>query len=191
MQRFLSMDDSTHKSLDTLYVEDDEALASVTKRALEKHGLRICHCSDIDSALQALQDNCFDRALLDLKIGQDTSLQLLAELKKHNPDILAVLLTGYGSIATAVQAMKLGAHNYLAKPVSADEILAAFRQDAGQGAEAEKNGVAAPAPSLRQIEWESIQRALQENDGNISATARQLKMHRRTLQRKLQKKQQP
>ena len=98
------------------------------------------------------------------------------------------MLTGYGSIATAVKAIKSGAHNYLTKPVSVDDILSAFDEASEHSNDLHSVESMIKSPSLKQIEWESIQKALDANNGNISATARQLKMHRRTLQRKLQKK---
>ncbi|WP_317933367.1 response regulator transcription factor [Halioxenophilus sp. WMMB6] len=167
-----------------LYLEDDPALAHVTSRALARGGFDVCHCDSLAGLRMAVAEGHYSHALLDLKIGQDNSLELIEELKQAGIDTI-VMLTGYGSIRTAVQAMKLGAVNFLSKPCSAQEIIAALL--------GEEEGVAAQPdelakPSLRSVEWETIQQALEENNGNISATAKQLKMHRRTLQRKLQKR---
>lgn len=169
-----------------LFVEDDEALAFVTKRALEKRDYTVHWFSELRKARAHLPKLSLDYALLDLKVGKETSLDFIAQIKQTHPGVAIVLLTGYGSIATAVQAMKLGAINYLTKPCSIEQIIAALRNDGSAAIPAEP--VEMEIPSLRRVEWEVIQKALDENDGNISATARQLKMHRRTLQRKLQKR---
>jgi two-component system, response regulator RegA len=168
-----------------LYLEDDDALAFVTQRALERRGFQVTHYASVTAALKGLVENEFDAALLDLKVGNETSLELIATIKKQQ-DIPIVLVTGYGSIQTAVQAIKLGAVNYLSKPCSIDDIVAALGENTTEVEVAEELDLM--APSLRRLEWEAIQKALDENDGNISATARQLKMHRRTLQRKLNKR---
>lgn len=171
-----------------LYLEDDEALAFVTQRALERRGFSVSHYLTRENVQQTLGQQTFDYALLDLKIGNQTSLDLITEIHQHYPNIPIVILTGYGSIRTAVEAMRLGAINFLSKPCSIDEIIHALQNQAiadKPTAEAELK-----TPSLKNQEWELIQKALDENNGNISATARQLQMHRRTLQRKLQKKQQ-
>ncbi len=168
------------------YVEDDKALADVTCRALQKRGFDVDHFSSVASAEEALGAGIYSHALIDLKIGNDLSLDLIKPLRKRQPEINIILLTAYASIATAVQAVKLGADNYLSKPATISDILRAFAND--------ENTLTAGASeedmvmSVKRLEWEHIQRALAENNGNISATARQLKMHRRTLQRKLQKK---
>jgi len=170
---------------DILYLEDDAALAFVTKRALEKRGYNVDLSSSIESARANLSRVTYRYALLDLKIGNETSLDLIKDIKKLQ-NIPIVLLTGYGSIRTAVQAMKLGAVNFLSKPCSLMEIIAALEDKV---VDPHQNTHEQVTPlSLRKLEWEAIQKALDENEGNISATARQLKMHRRTLQRKLQKK---
>jgi two-component system response regulator RegA len=168
-----------------LYLEDDEALAFVTKRALERRGYAVTHCATLASANECISSHSFACALLDLKIGKESSLDFIAALKQRQ-DIPIVLVTGYGSIQTAVQAMKLGAINYLTKPCSIVDIVKALAEMPATDLGADTIVIA--APSLAQLEWEAIQKALAENAGNISATARQLKMHRRTLQRKLDKK---
>lgn len=170
--------------MNLLFIEDDEALAFVTKRALERRGHAVSWFESLAEARKHLHQLCIDHALLDLKVGMETSLSFIAEIQQAHGAIPIVLLTGYGSIATAVQAIKLGAVNYLTKPCSVEEILTAFYSESS---EALPDGQDVQSPSLRRLEWEVIQKALNENDGNISATARQLRMHRRTLQRKLQK----
>lgn len=176
------------EQLKLIYVEDDAALAKVTSRVLSRHGITVSHFDNIADAKRMTEDASFDWALLDLKVGQETSLELVSHLKQKQPCTRIIVLTGYGSIATAVRAMKSGAHNYLTKPVSVEEILLAFREEAGETGTNAVDEAGFEGPSLKQVEWDTIQKALDENDGNVSATARQLKMHRRTLQRKLQKK---
>ena len=122
--------------------------------------------------------------MLDLNLGGESGLRLLPHLREQAPQAVILVLTGYASIATAVDAIKLGAAQYLAKPAGVDDILAAFEQ--------REPNPAQHAPehtmSVRRLTWEHIQRVLAEHDGNVSATARALKMHRRTLQRKLAKR---
>lgn len=170
-----------------LYVEDDEILAQVTSQALQRRGFDVSHCADFETASQVIQTQHFAFALLDLKLGNTSSLPLLEMLLIRNPGAQALVLTGYASIATAVQAIKIGAVNYLTKPATVTDILSAFASDA-EVAEDEIQKTPSESLSLKRLEWERIQQALLENNGNISATARQLKMHRRTLQRKLEKR---
>lgn len=166
-----------------IYVEDDAALAGVTCSALERRGFTVEHFVSLKSVECCDHLQLFTHALLDLKLEDGYSLPLIERLTEANPDIKTVVLTGYASLATAVQAVKMGAVNYLAKPATVDEVLVAFDDKLSAGVDEH-----AEAMSLRRREWETIQAALAANEGNISATARQLKMHRRTLQRKLQKR---
>ncbi|MGB4248823.1 MAG: response regulator transcription factor [Pseudohongiellaceae bacterium] len=169
-----------------LLVEDDEVFAHVICRAMRQRGYQIVHAASLPAATQCMETEVFDHAILDLNLSGHSSLPLIPLLKQLNPAMQILVLTGYASIATAVEAIKLGANNYLSKPADADEILAALVQDSEGGTE---NSASIQEPmSVRRLEWEHIQKVLKENDGNISETARQLKMHRRTLQRKLQKK---
>ncbi len=169
-----------------LLVEDDEVFAQVTVRAMERRGYLLSHADSADAARALLEAEQFDLAILDLNLGGHSSLQLIKELRSSNPDMRILILTGYASIATAVEAIKQGADNYLAKPADANEILAALLPGAQPGMP-DAHSIQSPM-SVKRLEWEHIQKVLKENDGNISETARQLKMHRRTLQRKLQKK---
>ena len=131
----------------------------------------------------------FDCALLDLKIHHDSGLELIAPLRAANPRARIILLTGYSSIPTAVAAIKLGADDYLCKPTGGDQLEAALLGDpASAQSEPELPEITSAPLSVNRLAWEHIQRVLAENDGNISATARALGMHRRTLQRKLQKR---
>lgn len=164
------------------YVEDDDALAYMTTKALVRRGFDVTHCHSLTEARQQLSAFNYPYALLDLKLDDGTSLDLVRDLVSQHPRIKIVLLTGYASIATAVQAIKLGAFNYLSKPATIEEILSAF------GDQAPIDDSMVNNISLKRLEWEKIQQALADNNGNISATARSLKMHRRTLQRKLEKR---
>ncbi len=165
------------------YVEDDKMLALMTSKALVRKGFKVKHFENLADATAGIEEGpSYSHALLDLKLEDGNSLSLISELVAAHPSIKVLLLTGYASIATAVQAIKLGAHNYLAKPATVDDIMTAFGEQSAVENSPE-NGI-----SLKRLEWEKIQQALVENNGNISATARQLKMHRRTLQRKLEKR---
>jgi two-component system response regulator RegA len=169
-----------------LLVEDDEIFGRVISRAMQQRGFEVVHALSLDAANGTLSTQVFDLAVLDLNLGGHSSLPLIPMLKQRNQHMRILVLTGYASITTAVDAIKLGADNYLAKPADADEILTALLGDSTPYQE-DPNAIDEPM-SIRRLEWEHIQKILKENDGNISETARQLKMHRRTLQRKLQKR---
>lgn len=181
---------SAHNTQHMLYLEDDDALAFMTSKALTRRGFMVHHVSTINGLnaqyLQAEAQTPFSHALLDMKLDDGNSLTLLETLIQRYPGINVVLLTGYASIATAVQAIKLGAHNYLPKPASIEEIMTAFGEPCLPLPENDEPQD--QAMSLKRIEWEKIQQALLDNNGNITLTAKQLNMHRRTLQRKLQKR---
>ena len=168
-----------------LLVEDDVVFAKVVMRALALRNYSVSHADSFSTAKQLLKCDGLHYAILDLNLDGQSSLELIPLLKKSNPKMRILVLTGYASIATAVEAIKLGADNYLAKPADTDEILLALLREEHHH---ELNETMQEPMSVRRLEWEHIQKVLQENDGNISATARQLKMHRRTLQRKLQKR---
>jgi len=167
-----------------LIVDDDPVFTQVMSRSLSRRGYTPVVADSAESALPLIEEHQPSLASLDLKMEGDTGLNLLPQLIQRIPDCKVVILTGYSSIATAVEAIKLGAVNYLPKPADTDEILAALQQtDANPEQE-----IAEKPMSVNRLTWEHIQKVLTENDGNISATARQLGMHRRTLQRKLQKR---
>jgi two-component system response regulator RegA len=170
-------------SMNLLLVEDDAALAAATRNSMERRGITVWHADSAPAARALIGTTEFDAAVLDLRLPGDSGLTLIAPLRAAYPDMRILLLTGYASIATAVDAIKLGATNYLPKPATVSDILAALEQDAP---EADRPVSANPLPVDR-LEWEHIQKVLAEHDGNISATARALQMHRRTLQRKLLK----
>lgn len=166
-----------------LIVDDEQVFTQVLARALSRRGYEVREAHDAGQALALVESFQPQRVTLDLKMADGSGLQLIQPLLKVLPDLNIVVLTGYSSIATAVQAIKLGASNYLCKPANADEILTAFEAQTGPGVE-----VADSPISVNRLEWEHIQKVLAEHDGNVSATARALGMHRRTLQRKLHKR---
>ena len=166
---------------DWLLIDDDDAFLQVLQRSLSRHGIEARLAHGHREAKTALSERHFHRCVLDLNLAGESGLQLLPELLEIRPELEILVLTGYGSIATAVEAMRRGAVNYLCKPVTVNQLLAGFEPiDAPPDLRAEP-------PSVEEMEWEHIQRVLNENEGNVSATARALNMHRRTLQRKLQK----
>lgn len=169
-----------------LLVDDDALYLRVLQRTLQRHGMTCTLAHDQATALQVAGADDFDFALLDLKLEHSSGLSLIEPLRRLHPRMRILMISGYASIATAVEAIKLGADDYLAKPVAVDSLLRALKGDAAATAPAplEDSGMI----PLHRLEWEHIQRALQETDGNVSAAARLLGMHRRSLQRKLAKK---
>ncbi len=171
-----------------LVIDDDAIFNAVLVRALERRGYPahgVTAAADAVAAARALQPS---HVVLDLNIGGVSGLPLIPSLLIAAPDCRIVVLTGYASIVTAVEAIKLGAIQYLAKPIEVDAIIAAFAADGEPVADDAAVAVASDPMSVSRLEWEHIQRVLHENDSNVSATARALKMHRRTLQRKLAKR---
>lgn len=169
-----------------LVVDDDATFNAVLTRALTRRGYEARGATDAAAALAEAEHSPPDAVVLDLNLGSSSGLQLIRPLLELAPHCRIVVLTGYASIATAVEAVKLGAVQYFAKPVEVEAIIAAFAPAAGEPAAAAE--VPSDPLSVSRLEWEHIQRVLHEHDGNISATARALKMHRRTLQRKLAKR---
>ena len=165
-----------------LVVEDDEALRSRLAAALRRRGHQAIEASSQAEALAAVA-RAPTHAILDLRLGDDDGLAVLAALRAELPDLQAVVLTGYGSIATAVDAVRLGAVSFLQKPATLEMILTAFER----GTQPLATTPDYAPPSLARAEWEHIQRVLSDCGGNISEAARRLGLHRRTLQRKLQK----
>jgi two-component system response regulator RegA len=169
-----------------LVVDDDVRFAETLARALERRGWVASVAHTIDGALAAVRARSVDAAIVDLRLGEQDGLTLIEPLHALGAGIRIVVLTGYASIATAVKAIKLGADDYLAKPVTASAVVDTLLR--GEKPTAAPAAPRAEPMSPRRLEWEHIHRVLAEQAGNISATARTLKMHRRTLQRKLAKK---
>ncbi len=167
-----------------LLVDDDDTFCQVLSAALERRGFAVRVAHDVVEGLAAAEGDAPEFAVIDLKMPGPSGLELVKKLKALDAHTRIVVLTGYASVATAVEAIKLGATHYLAKPADADEIVAAFSRDSGNAAVPLE---AKPLP-LSRLEWEHIQKVLTECGGNISETARRLGMHRRTLQRKLGKR---
>jgi len=164
-----------------LLVEDDERFRERLARALTARDCEVRAVATRAEAVTAATDESPELALVDLKLAADSGLDVVRDLHAIDPTTRIVVLTGYGSIATALESMRLGATNYLTKPVNADQVLAAF-----EGREAPA-GTPVTVPSLARVEWEHIQRVLSDCDGNVSQAARLLGIHRRSLQRKLAK----
>ena len=176
------MTQSCEETASLLLVDDDETFCKVLSAALEKRGFCVCVAHSVEQAIPLARANPPEFAVIDLKMGGAPGLVLVKALHELDPNTRIVVLTGYASIATAVEAIKLGATQYLAKPANADEIVAAFGHTADSDAP-----IKAQPTQIENLEWEHIQRVLHEHGDNISATARALNMHRRTLQRKLAK----
>ena len=168
-----------------LLIDDDETFNRILGRALSSRGFAVTSAHSIDEArAQIANSNEPPFAVIDLNLAGFSGLQLIRVIKAASPAARVVVLTGYASISTAIDAIKLGADQYLAKPVDVDAIARALRDEKVPDEEA----VPGRLISIPRLQWEHIQRVLYEHRGNISATARALDMHRRTLQRKLAKK---
>jgi two-component system response regulator RegA len=162
-----------------LIVDDDATFRERLVKAMRDRGYDASGASGHASAIAAAREDSPELALVDLRLPGESGLAVVRDLKAIDPSTVVVVLTGYGSIATAVESVKLGASSYLTKPADADQIVAAFHgvqpaDDAG-------------VPSLARVEWEHIQRVLTDAGGNVSQAARRLGIHRRSLQRKLSK----
>ena len=166
-----------------LLVDDDATFRAVLAEALEKRGYTVRVAHDVPSGMAAALGDPPEYAVIDLKMPGPSGLELVQKPKQLDENTRIVMLTGYASVTTAVEAIKLGAIHYLAKPADADEILAAFHRTEGDST----LPVGSKPISVARLEWEHIQKVLGECQGNISETARRLGMHRRTLQRKLTK----
>jgi two-component system response regulator RegA len=166
-----------------LLVDDNENHCWALTRAFEKRGYAVKAVHSTAAACGLVQDWPPEYAIVDLRMPGPTGLTLIPRLRAAFPGVRIVMLTGYASIATAVEAIKLGAMQYLVKPVDAPTVEAAFHHDCGDPNVASNDHLL----SVERLEWEYIQRVLAEQHGNVSATARALNMHRKTLQRKLTK----
>lgn len=166
-------------------VEDDQTFAHTLQRSFMRRGYDVSRARSPEELNQLLGDQAFGYAVVDLKLGTASGLACVKALHDHDPAMLIVVLTGFASIATAVESIKLGACHYLPKPANTDDIEAAFSKAAGDASAP----ITARPTSIKTLEWERINEALAETGFNISETARRLGMHRRTLARKLEKRQ--
>lgn len=168
-----------------LVVDDDDAFRLRLCRALTDRGWDTCAAADGPAALRAADQCGPDLAIVDLRLPGMGGLDIVRELSDRDRSTCIIMLTGFGSIATALAATRLGAAHYLSKPADADQILHAYRRVISSSGFPEEES--ASVPSLARVEWEHIQRVLAECDGNISQAAKLLGLHRRSLQRKLSK----
>lgn len=178
----MSASDAREGAPTMLVVDDDEKLRERLARAFRERGFEVSTAASGAEALARVREETPEYAVIDLRMPGPSGLEVMKAIRALDPATQVLILTGYGSIATAVEATRLGAKGYLPKPADADEILAAF---AGEGGEAA--GAHIETPSLARAEWEHIQRVLADCDGNVSEAARRLGIHRRSLQRKLHK----
>ena len=166
-----------------LVADDNTTFCRIIKRTMEGRGFSVRVAHNVENAIRMAEEDPPEYALVDLKMPGASGLQLVQRLKQLDAASCVVVLTGYASIATAIEAIKLGATHYLSKPARTEEILAAFKR-------VEPNPevpISQDPMRIEQLEWEHLQKVLIDNQGNISATAKALRMHRRTLQRKLSK----
>lgn len=168
-----------------LLVDDDELLRERLGRALRAREFDVTEAAGYDEAVNLLATLRPDRAVLDLRMPGGSGLDLLRLVRRESPETAVVMLTGYGSIANAVEAMRLGAVGYVTKPADADQVLAAF--DAEPALLADTTEEDFHPPSLAEAQWNHIQQVLADCDGNLSRASRLLGIPRRTLQRKLKK----
>lgn len=174
--------DSERAARSVLIVDDDDVFRTRLAKAFKDRGWEVRDARDAAQALRLARQESPEFAVVDLRMPGASGLEVVRGLHEIDPASRVVMLTGYGSIATAVEAVRAGAVHYLSKPVDIDQILAAF-----EGKSAPSSDEAATVPSLARVEWEHIQRVLSDCDGNISQAARMLGLHRRSLQRKLSK----
>jgi two-component system response regulator RegA len=167
-----------------LLVDDDETFCKVLKSALEKRNYDVVMATNVADGIFMAEKHIPEYAVIDLRIGYESGLELVKKLISLDDNTRIVMLTGFASIATAVEAIKLGAIHYLTKPANADEIVTALNKNEGDSSVL----ISENPLSVKRLEWEHLQKVLMQHDGNISAAARALNMHRRTLQRKLDKK---
>ena len=166
-----------------LILDDDRPFLSRLTRAMESRGFTVTACETVAEGLAALDTAPPSFAIIDMRLGDGNGLDVISKLKTLRPDARGIILTGYGNIATAVTAVKLGAFDYLAKPADADEIYHALMATQIDKPDAQENPMSAD-----RVRWEHIQRVFESCDRNVSETARRLNMHRRTLQRILAKR---
>jgi len=182
------MSDSVdHEFQSILLVDDSFVLRDRLALAFEERGFRVLVAGTCDEAVEVFRADPTDLAVVDLRMPGRTGLTVIADLKAIRADVKILILSGFGSIATAIDAIRLGAVNFLPKPADADDILNAFKRG-GTEVQIVENDEQIPVPTLAQAEWEHIHRILADCSNNISEAARRLGIHRRSLQRKLRKR---
>ena len=181
MNAIAELNDLADRSL--LIVEDDRPFLERLSRAMETRGFSVTSCDTVADGLAQIGKSAPAFAVVDLRLGDGNGLDVVAALKRKRPDARAIVLTGYGNIATAVNAVKLGAVDYLAKPADADDVINALLAIENRGVQPPANPMSAD-----RVRWEHIQRIYELCGRNVSETARRLNMHRRTLQRILAKR---
>jgi two-component system response regulator RegA len=172
-----------HPDRSLLIVEDDKPFLERLARAMETRGFAVTSCDSVADGLSQIAKAAPAFAVVDLRLGDGNGIDLVSALKRKRPDARAIILTGYGNIATAVTAVKLGAVDYLSKPADADDVVSALLALSNQKSEPPNNPMSAD-----RVRWEHIQRIYEMCNRNVSETARRLNMHRRTLQRILAKR---
>ena len=181
------MIDIPHEAAQTertlLIVEDDKSFLQQLARAMEARGFDVATAESVGEGLQQVEMSAPAFAVVDMRLGDGNGLDVISALKRRRPDARGIVLTGYGNIATAVNAVKLGAVDYLSKPADADDVVAALLASGTEKSELPHNPMSAD-----RVRWEHIQRIYEMCDRNVSETARRLNMHRRTLQRILAKR---
>jgi two-component system, response regulator RegA len=174
---------TAHSDRSLLIVEDDKPFLERLSRAMESRGFNVTSCDSVAEGLAQIGRAAPAFAVVDLRLGDGNGLDVVSALKRNRPDARAVILTGYGNIATAVTAVKLGAVDYLSKPADAEDVVAALLASGNEKSEPPSNPMSAD-----RVRWEHIQRIYEMCNRNVSETARRLNMHRRTLQRILAKR---
>jgi two-component system response regulator RegA len=178
--------DATESELPlVLLVDDDARLRDQLARALRSRGYAVNTAGNFDEGMAAARESSPEYAVVDLRMPGPSGLELVRGLKELDPETRIVVLTGYGSIATTIDAMRLGAVYYLQKPADADDVIAAFAKADAPPLEAIPES--GETPSLERVKWEHVSRVLADCGGNVSEAARRLKLHRRSLQRMLLK----
>jgi len=172
------------EALSALVADDDDLFRGRLGRALESRGWEVFLAANIAEAVNAAQEHAPDLAIVDLRLGSENGLDIVRKLRALDPTMFILMLTGWGSIATALEAVRSGADHYLSKPVDADQIIAVFNASPATGTD---QNPPSSVPSLARVEWEHIQRVIADCGGNISQAARALGIHRRSLQRKISK----
>ena len=168
-----------------ILVDDEDLFRDRLRRAFVNRGFTVWEAAEYHEAMTRIKEHLPDMAVVDLRMPGKSGLEVVREAKRIHPEMSIVVLTGYGSIATATEAIKLGADSYLPKPADVDDILRAFARTTESETAGSDNDF--ETPSLARAEWEHINRVLADCNGNISEAAKRLGLHRRTLQRKLYK----